>query len=214
MKKSSALQFSFLINTVFLACSFYKLYSWRASMRAGGIILVLLYVSWSMFEAFKLNSKKVEQNNSASVDKKTFDYYLLARLFIIYSALLIPSIWSKPGIWMYIGIGFFLIGILLRIVAMKTLGDFYSHWVRIREDHRIIGRGPYKIIRHPSYLGMLLAHLGFVIFFCNIVSVAAYCLFFVPTIIRRIIVEEKALNSLKEYGDYSKGRKRLIPFIW
>jgi protein-S-isoprenylcysteine O-methyltransferase Ste14 len=214
MKINTDLLFSFLINIIFLMLSIYKLVSWRASMLGAGIILVLLYVLWSMFEAFRSNAKKGEQIKSRSLDKKTFDYYLFARLLTIYSALLIPAIWSRPGIWMYIGIVFFLIGILLRFAAMKALGDFYSHWVRIREDHRIIGKGPYKIIRHPSYLGMLLAHLGFVIFFFNIISISAYCLLFVPTIIRRIIVEEKVLCSLEEYRKYSEGRERIIPFIW
>lgn len=214
MKKSSSLLFSFLINTIFLMLSIYKLSSWRVSMLTAGILLVLLYVLWSTYEVFKSNSKKAEKNKSASLDKKTFDYYLLARLFTVYSALLVPSIWSRSGVWIYIGIGLFLTGILLRLAAMKALGDFYSHWIRVKEDHRIIVEGPYKFMRHPSYLGMILAHLGFVIFFFNLISILVYCLLFVPAIIRRIIVEEKVLNSLEGYCDYSKGRKRLIPFIW
>ncbi len=214
MKKISALLVSFLINIVFLVFSIYKLSSWSISMLGAGIILVLLYVSWSMFEAFKSSLKKDEIIKATASDNKTFDYYLFAKLLTVYSALLIPSIWRKPGIWMFIGIGLFLIGVLLRFAAMKALGEFYSHWVKIRENHRIIREGPYKIIRHPSYLGMLLAHLGFIIFFLNIISIFVYCLLFVPAIIRRIIVEEKALYSLKDYSEYSERRKRLIPFIW
>ena len=197
MKISPALVFNFFLNIIFITLSIFKLSGWRSSMLGAGIILILLYGSWSMIESVKSHRKKVEQIQSTYFDQKTFDYYFITRLFTIYSALLIPTIWVSPGPWIYIGIAFFVIGILLRLTAMKTLGEFYSHWVRLKDDHRVTDRGPYKIIRHPSYLGMLLGILGFVIFFFNLISILLYCLLFVPSIVRRIGRRRKSFKFIE-----------------
>ena len=183
-------------------------------MLIAGVLLALSYVLWFMFESIRFKAKSSKQTESLSSDKKTFNFYLAARLLTVYSTAIVPAVWKVTVIWMYIGIGLFIIGVLLRFVAMRTLGKYYSHWVVIKNDHKVVEEGPYKFVRHPSYLGMLLLNLGFVVFFFNIVSILLYCLFLVPMVVWRIIVEEKALNSLKSYESYSKKRKRLIPFIW
>ena len=45
-------------------------------------------------------------------------------------------------------------------VAIKTLGRFFTFDVRVVEDQHIVTSGPYKLVRHPSYTGMMLAFAG------------------------------------------------------
>lgn len=40
-----------------------------------------------------------------------------------------------------------------RLWAMRTLGEYFTFQVMIREDHKLISHGPYKYLMHPSYTG-------------------------------------------------------------
>jgi len=51
-------------------------------------------------------------------------------------------------------------GIGLAFWARFTLGGNWSSTVTIKEDHRLIRSGPYRMVRHPIYSGILLAALG------------------------------------------------------
>jgi protein-S-isoprenylcysteine O-methyltransferase Ste14 len=52
------------------------------------------------------------------------------------------------------------VGVGFAIWARAHLGKYWSGNVTIREDHRLIRKGPYKYIRHPIYTGILLALIG------------------------------------------------------
>ena len=84
-----------------------------------------------------------------------------------------------------------------------------------RQRSHVIETGPYSIIRHPGYLGMLLGSLPIPFAFGSALS-------FIPVIIMVLLVfirtyyEDKTLMiELEGYKEYSKKvRYRLIPFIW
>lgn len=107
-------------------------------------------------------------------------------------------------------------GIALRWWSFRALGRYFTFRVMTSADQPVISTGPYRIIRHPSYLGILLALLGIALTYGNWISVAA--LVILPTIgfINRIRVEESALATTlgSRYTSYASGRKRLIPFVW
>src|SRR5947209_16720934 len=51
----------------------------------------------------------------------------------------------------------FTLGLLLRWWAIVTLGRFFTVDVTIEKDHELVERGPFRMVRHPSYTGVLLA---------------------------------------------------------
>jgi protein-S-isoprenylcysteine O-methyltransferase Ste14 len=116
----------------------------------------------------------------------------------------------------YIGMVLVVAGVIVRLVAIRTLGKFFTVNLSIDTEHRLIESGLYKYIRHPSYSGSLLSFLGLGIYFNNWI-----CLFviFIPVLsafIYRINTEEKLLlcqPGLK-YDEYMQNTKRLIPFIY
>lgn len=86
----------------------------------------------------------------------------------------------------------------------------------VEKNQKIIQKGLYKFLRHPSYTGSLLSFLGLGLSFSNWLStiIIFVPIFFVFTY--RIKIEEKALinNFGDKYINYSKSTKRLIPLIY
>lgn len=52
-------------------------------------------------------------------------------------------------------------GIGFRLWSIHTLGRFFRGVVHVRADHKVIQRGPYRLLRHASYAGALMAVIGF-----------------------------------------------------
>jgi protein-S-isoprenylcysteine O-methyltransferase Ste14 len=69
-------------------------------------------------------------------------------------------------------------------------------------------------VRHPAYLGVIAAHLGFALVFCNRYALLAVLLLVIPAFVRRIAVEEPVLMQIPGYPEYAGGRARLLPGLW
>ena len=52
------------------------------------------------------------------------------------------------------------VGTLIRVVTFRYLGKFFRFEASIQKDHKLITGGPYAIVRHPSYTGLLISHPG------------------------------------------------------
>jgi protein-S-isoprenylcysteine O-methyltransferase Ste14 len=63
-----------------------------------------------------------------------------------------------PSFLLGISLGVF--GTMLRRMCYRTLGCFFTFELRIQENHELIVTGPYAIIRHPSYTGIILKIIG------------------------------------------------------
>jgi len=111
---------------------------------------------------------------------------------------------------------FLLGGLVLRWTAILTLGRHFTVQVAIRRDHELVERGVYRVLRHPSYTGALVAFLGLGIYFANWLSLAALILPITSAVLYRIGTEEKALRQAfgPSWESYRSRTKRLIPGIY
>lgn len=116
----------------------------------------------------------------------------------------------------YAGVFLFVVGLLLRWWAIITLGRFFTVDVTIEKDHEVVERGPFSVVRHPSYTGVLLAFVGFALTLRNWAALLIILLPIFAAFIRRMNVEEEALSRAlgARYIDYMKRTKRLVPFIY
>jgi protein-S-isoprenylcysteine O-methyltransferase Ste14 len=107
-------------------------------------------------------------------------------------------------------------GIALRVWAILTLGRYFKFVVVIQDGHRVIDRGPYRLLRHPSYSGGLAALLGIGIALDNWLSILAVVGIPLLAILVRIGVEEARLRSAlgQDYQNYAARTRRLIPGVW
>jgi protein-S-isoprenylcysteine O-methyltransferase len=115
-----------------------------------------------------------------------------------------------------VGVALFAVGLALRWYAILYLGRYFTVDVAIAADHRVIDTGPYRHIRHPSYAGALLAFAGYGICLGNWASLALVTVPIAWAFLRRIEVEEAALNGAlgSAYAKYLGRSKRLVPFVY
>ena len=120
------------------------------------------------------------------------------------------------SIFMYAGILIFVSGFILRWSAIFQLKKAFTVDVAVNEEHLLKTDGLYKIIRHPSYTGLIMILTGLSIAMSNLVSIVVITLPFFITISYRIKVEEKLLTD--RFGDvyekYKSGTKKIIPYLY
>jgi protein-S-isoprenylcysteine O-methyltransferase Ste14 len=116
----------------------------------------------------------------------------------------------------YIGLIITATGGFVRVATVFELGHRFSMFVALQPDHRLQTDGFYRLVRHPSYLGMLLAMAGWALVFRSIVGLLLTAAMCVP-IAARIHAEEDFL--MREFGEQYRGyqrrtRWRLLPLIY
>jgi protein-S-isoprenylcysteine O-methyltransferase Ste14 len=96
-----------------------------------------------------------------------------------------------------------------------ALGKQYSPEVTIQKDHRLITSGPFRWIRHPRYLGIVLLTFGFALAFRSWIGLGA-APFILAILLLRIHDEEELLKNEfgAEWDAYCRTSARLMPGIW
>lgn len=113
-----------------------------------------------------------------------------------------------------IGVLLVVIGIVVRGIAIKTLGEYFSSDVETWDNHSIVKVGIYKYIRHPAYTGNILQVIGFPLVLNSCLSLILSAITII-VFIWRIHVEEKFLvKHHPEYKKYVTETKRILPKIW
>lgn len=125
--------------------------------------------------------------------------------------------WSSlPIYFIVIGIGLYIISIILIDWSLIT-NRYFETTVRIQKDrgHQVITTGPYKIVRHPGYVGIILSVLSFSLIIGSLFSLISAGII-ILLFIARTSLEDKTLHiELDGYPEYAKRVKyRLFPGIW
>ena len=124
---------------------------------------------------------------------------------------MIPSLWSVD----LTAILFTVAGLIIAILARRTLAGNWSRGVVIKEEHELISTGLYHYVRHPIYSGALLMVLGTALSFETLSACVGF-LIIVFAFLVKLRAEEKILTAhfSDKYLAYKEHTKALIPFIW
>jgi protein-S-isoprenylcysteine O-methyltransferase Ste14 len=113
------------------------------------------------------------------------------------------------------GVALVAAGGALRIAPVYVLGHRFSGLAAIQPNHTLVTGGLYGMIRHPSYLGLLIMALGWALAFRSIIGILLALSYILP-IHARMNAEEALLQSQfgEEYDAYRARTSRLIPGVY
>ncbi|KAJ7057091.1 hypothetical protein C8F01DRAFT_1086736 [Mycena amicta] len=77
---------------------------------------------------------------------------------------------------MAVGATLIAFGAMLRVLCYRELGSHFTFELGLLKDHRLITTGPYRVVRHPSYAGALLAYSGLLVYYASPGSWVMECL--------------------------------------
>jgi protein-S-isoprenylcysteine O-methyltransferase Ste14 len=114
----------------------------------------------------------------------------------------------------FTGLALIVCGAALAVSARIFLGRNWSAMVTIKQDHEIVRRGPYALVRHPMYSGFLLAMLGTALALGEVRGLLAIGLAFLGLWLK-LRTEEQFLTEQfgAQYIQYRQETKALIPFV-
>ena len=116
----------------------------------------------------------------------------------------------------WLGVVIAALGTVLRVSAMRTLGEFYTRALLVTEEQRVVDTGPYAVVRHPGYAGSMMIWIGVALALRNWLTALVTGVLMLVAYGRRIRSEETMLrNALGEqYERYQHRTRRLVPFIY
>jgi len=178
-----------------------------------GCFLVLERALRQGQQATSLEAGEADRGSTRRLGE-AFAFTVLALLMApALNVLYIGRLPSRTG---WIGVGIMLSGLALRWWAHQTLGRFYTRTLRVAQDQSVIRSGPYQVIRHPGYSGVLLLWVGAGLAVSNWIAAGVATLVMFTSYRYRIKSEESMLLATfgKEYQAYVAKTWRLIPFIY
>jgi len=190
----------------------------RQLLKVGALLLLIgLLEGWDVCRQRRRGRRASEDRDPASKTLLALTWWT-AGLVAILAARLLPT-WGLPrnrqGVRFRGGTVLVLLGIALRQWAIATLGGFFVGEVTVRPEQTIIRRGPYRWVRHPSYVGLWLEMVGIGLATGNVAGLVVCVLMPLVGIVRRIRGEERELLArLPGYREYARGTWRLVPHVW
>jgi protein-S-isoprenylcysteine O-methyltransferase Ste14 len=187
-----------------------------------GVLLLLVLVVWLTMEAIQFARQLQWRPDATKIVRRGFWLGFAACLIATNIALYLapsafPSAAIRPGaIAFAAGMVIMVAGVVLRGWSFLALGENFTAVIKVSPDQPVAAHGPYRLLRHPSYAGGLLAEVGIAVASANWLCVAVFAVAWTAVIAWRIHIEETALLSAlgDRYRSYASQHKRLVPLVW
>ncbi len=184
------------------------------------LIFTLTYILWLLSEILLNRLLHSKSSDKQHADKNSLRLIWITIIATIFMATYISATFYFPLFFnesfRYIGLVVIFIGMLLRLLVVKSLGVFFTVDVTIRQNHKLKKDGFYKFLRHPSYFASLLSFVGYGITLNNWVALLLIVVAIIAVFTIRIKIEEKVLIEQfgSEYLAYKKTTSGFIPFVY
>ena len=190
---------------------------------AAGLLILIIIPAWGMMELSEYSQGMEGRKGATRIGRRSswlaaVACAIAATNVVLYLAPRIaPAATIRPGAVAFaIGMVTLLAGLALRGWSFKALGQYFTFTVMVSSDQPVVATGPYRLLRHPSYTGVLLACAGIGLASANWAGLAGVTLLPLALILWRIHIEENALLTTlgDRYRAYASHHKRLVPLIW
>jgi protein-S-isoprenylcysteine O-methyltransferase len=166
-------------------------------------------------------TRRSRSRTGVKQDRSTLLGVWLVILVSVAAGIYVAKYWPAAALpnarkFVFAGVMLFVAGLFLRWWAIITLGRFFTVDVTIEKDHELVERGPFRMVRHPSYTGVLLAFAGFALTLGNWAALLVILLPISAAFVHRVNVEEDALSRAlgPRYTGYMRRTKRLVPSVY
>ena len=182
----------------------------------------LFPVVWIAFVVY-WQIKAVDTKTTQRLEPLASRIFRLLTMLIAIALLLIPRIplpWLYVQLWpsgfwpFWLGAAITVSGLLFAVWAREHLGRNWSRSVTIKQGHELITTGPYAVVRHPIYTGVLTGILGTAIALSQVRGLIALVLFFLAFWVKLRMEEEWMRSQFGEtYAAYVQRSAALIPYL-
>lgn len=187
-----------------------------AMMTFSGLFIIICFAFFVLYVA--VESVRVRRGEKRKFEVRFWGFVLVFALFLVLririNAHLGPTLWRQTFATNVLADVATLFGFIVAIWSRRALGRSWSSEVIVQKEHELIQRGPYALIRHPMYSGLLLMLLGVAIYYGRYpwILIFVCCLFGLYT---KSQLEEKLLaKTFPDYENYKRRTKALIPWVW
>ncbi len=177
-------------------------------------ILFLLY--WQIKAAHAKSTQRLEPAASRILRALVF---LIAIVLLSTTRIPLPLLYLQ--LWpaglgpFWLGAAVTIAGLLFAVWAREHLGSNWSRSVTIKQDHELITTGPYAMVRHPIYTGILTGFLGMAIAICQVRGFIVFVLIFLA-LWMKLRMEEQWMRSQfgETYAAYTHQTAALVPYLF
>jgi protein-S-isoprenylcysteine O-methyltransferase Ste14 len=179
----------------------------------------VLWIGFLLYWQFKAAGTKATRRLEPALSR-------IVRAVVFLSAIVLLSLPHIPLPWLYrqflpqtvwtfwLGAAITAAGLLFAVWAREHLGSNWSRSVTIKQDHQLIVTGPYSLIRHPIYTGILAGFLGSALALAQVRGIVAFVLISL-VLWYKLRMEEQWMRTQfgAPYEAYSRRTAALLPFV-
>ena len=180
------------------------------------VAFIIFLIYWQIRAFGTKTTQRLEPAGSRTLRALTF---LVA--IVLLSTTRIPLHWLyrplwKQGLWAFwLGAVITVSGLLFAVWARDHLGRNWSRSVTIKQDHELITSGPYAVVRHPIYTGILAGFVGTAIAVAEVRGFVVLVLIFL-VFWAKLRMEERWMHSEfgETYDSYVRRSAALVPYLF
>ena len=179
----------------------------------------VLWVIFLLYWQIKaVNTKSTQRLEPAASRLLRVFIFLIAIVLLMTTRIPLPWLYLQlwpTGLWpFWLGAAITIAGLLFAVWARQHLGSNWSRSVTIKQGHELITTGPYGVVRHPIYTGILAGFLGSAIALSQVRGLIAFALIFLAIWIK-FRMEEKWMRAQfgETYANYARHTAALVPFL-
>ncbi len=178
-------------------------------------VWILFFLYWQIKAANTKTTQRLEP--AASRILRVFIFLIAIALL---STTRIPLPWLYLQLWpvgfwpFWLGAAVTIAGLLFAVWAREHLGSNWSRSVTIKQGHELITTGPYAVVRHPIYTGILTGFLGMAIAISQVRGFIVFVLIFLVFWIKLRMEEQWMRSQFGEtYATYARQTAALVPYL-
>lgn len=180
------------------------------------VVWIVFFLYWQIRAAGTKTTRRLEPGASPVMRPLVF----LIVVVLLFTTL-VPLPWLYRNLWpsgiwpFWVGAALTSGGLLFAVWAREHLGRNWSRSVSIKQGHELITTGPYALVRHPIYTGILMGFLGTAIATSQIRGLICFALVFLVFWPKLRLEEEWMRSQFGEtYATYAHRTAALVPYIF